>query len=105
MSSEVATSGHLLDAPDLLQSKHDCAPSGKTIPRIRTNMGSDPVSYRYNLGTFRRKVTTSSGPAQTWFDRALSWCYAFHHEESARCFERAIEADGKCAMAYWGVSK
>ncbi|KAF2829369.1 hypothetical protein CC86DRAFT_464991 [Ophiobolus disseminans] len=67
-------------------------------------MGSDPVSYRYNLGTFHRKVTTSSGPAQTWFDRGLIWCYAFHHEESARCFEKAIEADEKCAMAYWGLA-
>lgn len=66
-------------------------------------MGSDPVAYRYNLGAFHRKVTTSSSSAQTWFDRGLIWCYAFHHEEAARCFEKSIEADEECAMAYWGV--
>jgi hypothetical protein len=64
---------------------------------------TDP--YSYNLGAFRRTVSTSSRAAQTWFDRGLVWSYAFHHEESARCFERAIDEDAKCAMAYWGVRR
>jgi hypothetical protein len=67
-------------------------------------MALNPTSYQYDLGQFSRKVTTSSQEAQTWFDRGLVWCYAFHHEESARCFERAIGEDGSFAMAYWGVS-
>ncbi|KAF1993050.1 hypothetical protein P154DRAFT_528061 [Amniculicola lignicola CBS 123094] len=61
-------------------------------------------SEYYNLGSFTRKVTTSSDAAQTWFNRGLIWCYAFHHEESARCFEKAIENDPTCAMAHWGVA-
>ncbi|OAL54370.1 TPR-like protein [Pyrenochaeta sp. DS3sAY3a] len=61
-------------------------------------------SYKYNLGSFRREVTTSSSKAQRWFDRGLTWSYAFHHEESARCFENAINEDPKCAMAYWGLA-
>ena len=67
-------------------------------------MRSKPDSYQYNLGLFQRTITTSSPAAQTWFNRGLIWCYAFHHEESARCFERAIAEDPGCAMAYWGVS-
>ncbi|KAH7068825.1 hypothetical protein BKA63DRAFT_422713 [Paraphoma chrysanthemicola] len=67
-------------------------------------MVSIPTSYQYNLGKFSRKVTTSSEEAQTWFDRGLVWCYAFHHEESARCFERAIKEDGAFAMAHWGLA-
>lgn len=63
----------------------------------------DPASYQYNLGSFHRKITTSSSHAQTWFDRGLIWSYAFNHEESARCFERATSEDPACAMAYWGV--
>ncbi|KAL1798765.1 hypothetical protein ACET3X_002802 [Alternaria dauci] len=64
----------------------------------------DPTSYRYNLGSYRREISTSSPKAQEWFDRGLVWCYAFHHEESARCFERAIGEDPSCAMAYWGLA-
>jgi hypothetical protein len=62
-----------------------------------------PDSYPYKLGGFQRKVTTSHSAAQKWFNRGFLWCYAFHHEESARCFERSIEEDPACAMAYWGV--
>lgn len=62
------------------------------------------MEYRYNLGTFQRKVSTTNAAAQAWFNRGLVWSYAFHHEESARCFEKAIGEDPTFAMAYWGVS-
>ncbi|KAF2645432.1 TPR-like protein [Massarina eburnea CBS 473.64] len=65
-------------------------------------MSTKTDSYRYNLGDFKRKVSTSNPVAQKWFDRGLIWCYAFHHEESAKCFERATEEDPTCAIAYWG---
>ena len=58
----------------------------------------------YDLGTYGRKVTTSSAEAQVWFDRGLVWCYAYNHEESIRCFRRAAELDPGCAMAYWGIA-
>lgn len=57
----------------------------------------------YDLGTYHRPVTTAVAEAQKWFDRGLIWSYAFNHEESARCFERAAEIDPSCAMAYWGL--
>ncbi|MFK0286174.1 tetratricopeptide repeat protein [Streptomyces sp. NPDC090499] len=58
----------------------------------------------YDLGSHRRRVTTSSAAAQTWFDRGLNWTYAFNHEEAVRCFEAAGAADPDCAMAGWGVA-
>ncbi|KAI4934364.1 hypothetical protein J4E85_002220 [Alternaria conjuncta] len=64
----------------------------------------DSTSYQYDLGSYHRKISTSSPDSQTWFDRGLVWCYAFHHEESARCFERAISEDSNCAIAYWGLA-
>ncbi|KAH6882820.1 hypothetical protein BKA58DRAFT_25509 [Alternaria rosae] len=64
----------------------------------------DSTSYQYDLGRYHRKISTSSPESQTWFDRGLIWCYAFHHEESARCFERAIGEDSNCAIAYWGLA-
>jgi tetratricopeptide (TPR) repeat protein len=58
----------------------------------------------YDLGSYSRPVTTDSTEAQLWFDRGLLWCYAFNHEESIRCFRKAVEQDSGCAMAYWGLA-
>ncbi|MFI7413716.1 tetratricopeptide repeat protein [Streptomyces sp. NPDC049627] len=58
----------------------------------------------YDLGTHTRPVTTSSDQAQLWFDRGLTWTYAFHHEEAVACFEAAAAADPDCAMAHWGIA-
>ena len=60
--------------------------------------------YLYDLGDYSLKITTSSGAAQTWFDRGLMWCYGFNHEEAVVCFRNALEADPDCAMAYWGIA-
>lgn len=64
---------------------------------------TSPDEY-FDLGSFTRPVTTSSDESQTWFNRGLVWSYAFNHEEAAECFERAIEHDPGCAMAYWGLA-
>ena len=58
----------------------------------------------YDLGTYSRPVTTHSSQAQRWFDRGLVWCYGYNHDESIRCFQKAIEHDRDCAMAYWGIA-
>ncbi|KAI8628121.1 TPR domain protein [Xylariaceae sp. FL1651] len=58
----------------------------------------------YDLGSYRRSVSTSNSEALEWFNRGLIWSYAFNHEESVKCFERAIEIDEKFCMAYWGLA-
>ncbi|KAI1277381.1 TPR domain protein [Xylaria sp. FL0933] len=58
----------------------------------------------YDLGSYRRSITTSNKEALEWFNRGLIWSYAFNHEESAKCFERAIQKDPDCCMAYWGLA-
>ena len=58
----------------------------------------------YDLGSYGRKVTTSSPTAQLWFDRGLVWTYAYNHEEAVVCFQRAVDADPDCAMAHWGIA-
>jgi tetratricopeptide (TPR) repeat protein len=60
--------------------------------------------YDFDLGSYTRKVTTSSAAAQAWFTRGLLWAYGFNHEEAVRCFTRAIANDPDCALAYWGVA-
>ncbi|USI92951.1 tetratricopeptide repeat protein [Rhodococcus pyridinivorans] len=58
----------------------------------------------YNLGTYRRIITTTSPEAQLWFDRGLRWAYCFNFDEAVRCFEKAVSFDPECAMAYWGMA-
>jgi tetratricopeptide (TPR) repeat protein len=61
------------------------------------------MDYPYDLGSYSRKVTTTSADAQRWFDRGLNWCFGYHHEEAVACFQKALEIDPNCAMAHWGV--
>jgi hypothetical protein len=56
-----------------------------------------------NLGHHSRKVTTSSGDAQIWFDRGLAWAAGFNLEEARLCYEQAILADPNCLMAHFGL--
>jgi tetratricopeptide (TPR) repeat protein len=58
----------------------------------------------FDLGSYTRPVTTSSEQARLWFGRGLLWTYGFNHEEAVACFERAVEADPDCALAYWGIA-
>lgn len=62
------------------------------------------MDYGYDLGSYRRAVTTASPQAQLWFDRGLNWTFGFNHAEAVICFERALEADPACAMAHWGIA-
>jgi tetratricopeptide (TPR) repeat protein len=57
-----------------------------------------------NLGSFHRKVTTSSSEAQQYFDQGMRFLWAFNHDESTRSFARAAQLDPKCASCYWGVA-
>ncbi|KAI1082151.1 TPR domain protein [Whalleya microplaca] len=58
----------------------------------------------YDLGSYRRKVSSKSDDAREWVNRGLIWSYGFNHEESAKCFERAIISDSACTLAYWGLA-
>ncbi|MEM9106499.1 MAG: hypothetical protein AAGC96_12670 [Pseudomonadota bacterium] len=58
----------------------------------------------YDLGTYQRDITTTSGEAQRWFNRGLLWTYGYNHEEAIACFRKALEHDVNCAMAQWGIA-
>ena len=58
-----------------------------------------------NLGSYSRKITSSSPEAQAYFNQGLRLIYAFNHDEAARAFAKAIESDATCAMCYWGAGE
>ncbi|KAI1139336.1 TPR domain protein [Hypoxylon sp. FL0543] len=68
-------------------------------------VGADRLGHDYyDLGSYRRTVSSSSEAAREWVNRGLIWSYAFNHEESAKCFERAVASDSSCVLAYWGLA-
>lgn len=76
------------------------------VLRIRVCIMTDerkPDHY-FNLRSYHRPIKHDSPLAQLWFDRGLIWSYAFNHEEATACFEKAIEIDPVCLMAYWGIA-
>eukprot|EP01065_Artemidia_motanka_P033349 TRINITY_DN40334_c0_g1_i1.p1 TRINITY_DN40334_c0_g1~~TRINITY_DN40334_c0_g1_i1.p1 ORF type:complete len:660 (+),score=204.91 TRINITY_DN40334_c0_g1_i1:57-1982(+) len=58
--------------------------------------------YPYRLISYDFPQLTANDAARQWFHRGLAWMYGYNHEEAVRCFESALEADPKCAMAHWG---
>lgn len=58
----------------------------------------------FDLGPYQRDIKTTNESCRTWFNRGINWLYGFNHDEAIVCFEKAIEADSTCAMAYWGVA-
>lgn len=58
----------------------------------------------FDLGTYRRPISTRSAETQRWFDIGLKWCYGFNHEEGIKCFDKALETDPDCAFVHWGIA-
>eukprot|EP01064_Diplonema_japonicum_P003239 TRINITY_DN12116_c0_g1_i1.p1 TRINITY_DN12116_c0_g1~~TRINITY_DN12116_c0_g1_i1.p1 ORF type:complete len:567 (+),score=138.30 TRINITY_DN12116_c0_g1_i1:76-1776(+) len=58
-------------------------------------------AYPFYLGEWSWKGITATPEAQVWFDRGLAWMYGYNHEEAVFCFEKSVEVDPGCAMAYW----
>lgn len=61
-------------------------------------------AYPFDLGSWQRKITTTSAQAQIWFDRGLNWTYGYNQEEAVACFQNALRHDPDCAMAHWGIA-
>jgi len=58
----------------------------------------------FDLGSYTKIISTKSDQAQFWFNMGLNWCYGFNQEEGVKCFEKALEYDPECVMAYWGAA-
>ena len=56
------------------------------------------------MGSYSRKVTTTSPLAQRYFDQGLRLYYAFNHQEAIRSFREGTRLDPGCAMCYWGIA-
>ena len=54
------------------------------------------------LGSYTMGSVSANPTAQRWFDQGLNLSYGFNHDAAERSFLKAIEADPKCTMCWWG---
>jgi len=71
---------------------------------LRAGAEEPQVPLFEGMGSHHRAATTSSTEAQRYFDQALTWMYAFNHDEAIRSFEEVARLDPECAIAWWGVA-
>ncbi|MDG1873170.1 MAG: hypothetical protein P8J27_04615 [Mariniblastus sp.] len=56
------------------------------------------------MGNHTRKISTNSEATQAYFDQALTWAFAFNHDEAIRSLMRAANQDPTCPMPWWGIA-
>lgn len=78
-------------------------PGGSTAPATLAQWAGGAQLFD-GLGNFHRAVTTSSPPAQAYFDQGMRLLWAFNHDEATRSFAKAASLDPSCALCYWGVA-
>jgi tetratricopeptide (TPR) repeat protein len=85
---------------------------------LAVGCSAEPVSHRHetagttaatpplfdNLGRYHRGVTTTSPPAQAYFDQGLRLAYGFNHYEAQAAFREALRLDPACGMCAWGIA-
>jgi tetratricopeptide (TPR) repeat protein len=81
-------------------------PPQEAMPHIPASVADWAQGARLyeGLGNFHRGVTTSSAPAQQYFDQGMRFLWAFNHDEATRSFAQAAQLDPSCAACYWGVA-
>ncbi len=70
-----------------------------------TKQDAVPLGKKYSgFGGYRRAVTAANHEVQDWFDQGIQLLYGYNHDEAIRSFERAVNLDPSCAMAWWGIA-
>ena len=63
-----------------------------------------PVPLRKGIGSAHDGVSTTSKPAQAFYDQGLAYLHSYVWLEAARSFNQALRADPKLAMAHLGLT-
>lgn len=87
-------------APGTAAHEHD---GGHAVATVLPETG-DSVPLYDDLGTYHRRIDTSSDAAAAWFDQGLRLQYGFNHAEAIRSYRAALVHDPGCAMCWWGIA-
>src|SRR5262245_43732950 len=78
--------------------------AGALVSLLATQLNAQGIPLVQGLGTYTRKVTTSSPQAQAYFNQGLALTHGFNHGAAIRSFQEAARLDPTCAMAHWGIA-
>lgn len=78
--------------------------NGRQSTTSLSAQSTPPPGLYEGMGPYHRQFSTSSPEAQRYLDQAMTWMYAFNHDEAIRSFKHAASLDPQCAMAWWGVA-
>ena len=76
-------------SPPAIAGQSSSMPEGAhNMPRIPATLAdwAQGATLFDNLGTFHRKIATTSTEAQQYFDQGMRFLWAFNHDESTRSF-------------------
>ena len=68
------------------------------------NQAIEQDSMFEGMGNHTRKISTNSESAQAYFNQALTWAFAFNHDEAIRSLMLAAQQDPECPMTWWGIA-
>jgi tetratricopeptide (TPR) repeat protein len=91
----------LFVAPLVAGAQENAIPSSSAS---RVSAPADSVPLYRDLGSYSRRITTTSPVAQQYFDQGMRLTYGFGHPEARRAFREAIRRDSTCAMCHWGLA-
>jgi tetratricopeptide (TPR) repeat protein len=63
-----------------------------------------PVPIRSGIGSAHDEVSTSSKPAQSFYDQGIAYLHSYVWLEAARSFNQALRLDPDLAMAHLGLT-
>lgn len=78
-----------------------CGDPHRILTANARNLPAPPL--RDGVGNASFTITTQNPQTQAYFDCGLNLLHAFWEFEAYRAFQRAVELDPDCAMAYWGI--
>jgi tetratricopeptide (TPR) repeat protein len=80
------------------------AGAASTAEAARPAAAPAAAEPRPNFGTVHFPVSCSA-PAQQQFDLALGALHSYFYPETVKAFQKVLEIDPTCAMAYWGIAR
>ena len=64
---------------------------------------ADPIQlFKVGLGSFSRRISSTSQEAQAFFDQGMQMEFAFDKVDAVRSFRESWKRDPDCAICYWG---
>jgi tetratricopeptide (TPR) repeat protein len=73
---------------------------------LTASVSAQEPGHDHGTGRLGRVVfpVSCTPQAQQWFGHAMAVLHSFWWEEGDAAFNRVLEADSECAMAYWGLA-